>query len=132
MAVVTTTELYEAIQHVGAARAAAQGYFHNLPGGGGGSSNVKMYSTRGSSWFSQTSRALFNVSTLGLTVAPFMNVTVLTPKDGFNYKVESVTIDESMSFIEVIVKPDWLDEGLPPENSWDVEIGLRVEPFVAS
>lgn len=126
-------ELYESLVRVGVEKTASLGLFHSLPYGGGSSgSGVKVY--RSSADLSPPTgsglRAMFDISEMGLTEAPFLLSTVLNPVGSYGYMLVSLLIDPTLSFVEATYQAVWMSGGPPSGNYWDVDIGLKVEPFV--
>lgn len=135
---VTTSQLYEAISRIGPAQAAEEGYFHALPyGSGGGStpSNVRMLK-KTSIQEGTTNNTILIFDNLGftapLTVPPFTQIVVLTPVEGYAYDtgVDSISLVDGT--ISVYVLWTWVGGGTNPFTGGNVDIGLRVEPFVLS
>lgn len=135
---VTPTELYEAIQRIGSAVAAAQGYFHALPYGSGGGElvgNVRMY--RGKSLTvpgMNRSRIEFELTGFDspLVEPPFAMMNVLNPVVDYEYDVSVEKIDYASQVLTVMLRWYWVGDGVDPDTGGNVDVGLRVEPFVVS
>lgn len=135
---VTADELSIAIHRVGAGEAAKLGYFHALPygegGGPGPSYGGKMF--RASAAPAGPPGFYLAEFDIGdwippLSVVPFTRSVVLNPVADYIYTTREFVLAD-LRHINVTVSVEWVGEGVDPGTGGNVDVGLKVEPFVLS
>lgn len=123
---ITKDELYADIARLGAAGAAAEGSFHELGTGGGGSSNVRMVKVRVQGATPGKGELLLEVNDSG--EYPFVQAWVLNPSAGTGYTVDI----QAFTPASVLIKVNAFDLGEEVENppNLDVFLGVRIEEFI--
>lgn len=131
----TIDQLVNKLARIGVIEAAADGAFHDLPygqGGGGGTSNVRMLrataTPNGPPGFYI---ATFTYGIPPLTEQPFLQAVVLNPVTDYTYELNTFGSVDLLS-AAVGVRVEWAGAGADPGLGGNVDIGLRVEPFVAT
>lgn len=132
---VSADDLSIAINRVGVGEAAKLGYFHSLPYGGGGGGVTKSRTYRVSNLpipGINQSRVDFSLTGFAdrFTKMPFTDLLVLNPVLGYEYNVFVADINFVTQVIGVKVGWYWSGDGVDPDTGGNVDVGLRVEPFV--
>jgi hypothetical protein len=132
---ISINDLVSQLATIGVIETAINGAFHDLPGSGGsgGTSNVKMYQATATQMGppGSANANFYYTQTPPFTVQPFLQAVILNPTIDYEYTTSVFGFDD-LTGASVLVNYTWIGTGDDPNTGVPVNVGLRVEPFVAT
>lgn len=130
---ITKEQLYDGLAKLGLLEGVREGLFHDLPGGGGGSSNVQMVAITAQDAPDPSppgSGSAILMYTAPLPAVPFISVAIqdLAKLDDYEYTINVYPNPNGTSAVISVVATAL--ETAPLEGAFPLSIAVRVEGFI--